>query len=147
MILEKIEHDIKGAMKAKDEMLLTTLRSMKTAIQLEANVTGVALTHDQEIKALQTSVKQRLQAADEYTKGNRTQLALTEMAEAAIIRTYLPSVVTGKELEVYVVHTILHNTDAKLGDIIKLSQLAVTKDGSIYDGKELAFMVKSKLGK
>lgn len=91
---ERINEDIKAAMKAKDQVRLETVRSIKKLLlekEVELRAKGKdSLSYEDEIAVLSQLAKQRREAIEQYTKAGREDLADKEKAELAIIETYLP---------------------------------------------------------
>ena len=98
---------LKTAMKSKDSVALTALRSIKSAILL-ARTSGsdVAITEEDEFKLLQKLVKQRRDSASIFTDQNRLDLAEPELAEVEVISQFLPQMLEALEVEKVVVETI-----------------------------------------
>jgi uncharacterized protein YqeY len=97
------------AMKEKNEVAKITLSGLKAKIteQEKANK-NQELTDAEVIKVLTTAVKQRKESADAFTSGNRPELAAKELAEMAVIETFLPAQMTDAEIEA-AVRTIIHS--------------------------------------
>lgn len=103
MISESLQNDVKAAMKAGDAFRVSTLRMVQSSLQMKAKdkravqvksggaAEDVVLTDDEIIAALRTEVKKRVDAAGEYEKGGRGELAAKEMKEVQIIKSYLPA--------------------------------------------------------
>lgn len=99
-LFDQVSNDIKSAMLAKDKVRLEALRGIKKEF-LEAKTAKGAdgeLTDDMAMKILAKMVKQRKESAQIYTEQNRPDLAEPELAEAAVIETYLPKQMTEEEL-------------------------------------------------
>ena len=96
---EKIQKDLVDAMKAKDELRLSVLRGIKSAITYKETEKIRKLDETESIQLLQTLVKQRKESIDQFTKGNRPDLADKETKELAIIETYLPAAATDAEMD------------------------------------------------
>lgn len=99
-LFDQVSNDIKSAMLAKDKVRLEALRGIKKEF-LEAKTAKGAdgeLTDDMAMKILAKMVKQRKESAQIYTEQNRPDLAESELAEAAVIETYLPKQMTEEEL-------------------------------------------------
>ncbi len=99
-LFDQVSNDIKSAMLAKDKVRLEALRGIKKDF-LEAKTAKGAdgeLTDDMAMKILAKMVKQRKESAQIYTEQNRPDLAEPELAEAAVIETYLPKQMTEEEL-------------------------------------------------
>ena len=89
-LTEQIQKDIVTAMKAKDEARLSTLRMVKSALQLK-QVEKMAPLDDKESQAvLATLIKQRKESVEQFTKGGRQEMADKEAAEIVLIETYMP---------------------------------------------------------
>src|ERR1700704_5497314 len=88
---EKIQKDWVAAMRAKDELRLSVLRGIKAAIKHKEVEKIRVLDEAEFIQILQTLVKQRKESIEQFTKGNRPELAGKETKELAIIESYLPA--------------------------------------------------------
>src|ERR1700690_2671034 len=89
-LIDQIQKDIVTAMKAKDEARLSTLRMVKSALQLR-QVEKMAPLDDKESQAvLATLIKQRKESVEQFTKGGRQEMADKEAAEIVLIETYMP---------------------------------------------------------
>src|SRR6476661_10360499 len=89
-LVDQIQKDIVTAMKAKDEARLSTLRMVKSALQLKA-VEKMAPLDDKECQqVLSTLIKQRKESVEQFTKGGRQEMADKEAAEITLIETYMP---------------------------------------------------------
>jgi hypothetical protein len=98
-ITDRINADLKEAMKAKDEVRLRGIRAVKAAILL-ANTDGTGKEMDEErgIAILQRLVKQRKESLEMYQKNNRPELAKIEQDEIDVIQAYLPQQMSREEL-------------------------------------------------
>ena len=97
---EKINEDLKTAMKAGDTMKVSTLRMLKAAISNAAIQKGKAVLEDGEIlEVIQKSLKQHQESVDAFTKGDRPEMAEKEAHEARILKEYLPSQLSEEELK------------------------------------------------
>src|ERR1700733_1351057 len=89
-LVDQIQKDIVTAMKAKEEARLSTLRMVKSALQLKA-VEKMSPLDDKESQAvLSTLIKQRKESVEQFTKGGRQEMADKEAAEIVLIESYLP---------------------------------------------------------
>ena len=102
---------MKAAMKAKDQVALTSLRAIKSAILLAQTESGAKeeLTEAEEIKILQKLVKQRKESAAIFEEQDRKDLAEPELAQAEIISQFLPEQLTEEEVEKEAKKVILWN--------------------------------------
>lgn len=115
MLKEKLERDLKDAMRAKDKVRMMTVRLLKSAIlekEIEEREGGEAtLTEEQELAVLQKQAKQRRDAAEQYDEAGRDDLAEREREELAIISEYLPAQLSDDEIR-----SALHEIIAGMGN-------------------------------
>lgn len=147
----RIQTDIMAAMKAKDEVALTTLRGIKTAImqyKTSSNFKGDRdsnLSDSEVIKIMQKLAKERKETAEVYKTAGRTELAEKELAEANIIDSYLPKAMTESEVE-EMVKTVIAEVGAtsmkEMGLVIKNVN---AKANGRTDGKTISTIVKRLL--
>lgn len=88
---DQISQEIKAAMKARDELRLSTLRLILTEFVRKEKEKGIPPTDEQCVQILQTMVRKCRDAAEQFTNGNRPELAEKELAEVKIIESYLPA--------------------------------------------------------
>ena len=147
-MFDRISNDIKEAMKAKDKVRLETLRNIKKVF-LEAKTAPGAndtLTDDAAMKIMQKLVKQGKDSATLYTEQGRADLAEAEMAQVAVIETYLPKQMSAEELE-----TALKAIIAEVGaegpkDMGKVMGTATKKLAGLAEGRAISAKVKELLG-
>ncbi len=89
-IAERVNKDIVVAMKAREEDKLTALRMVKSALKAKEIDKRQPLTDAEEQSILTTLLKQRRESVEQFTKGNRPELAAKEQAEIVLIEAYLP---------------------------------------------------------
>ena len=145
-LAEKIQKDLVDAMRAKDELRLSVLRGIKTAIKNKEVEKIRALEEPEGIQILQTLVKQRKESIEQFTKGNRLDLAGKETKELAIIETYLPAGATEAEMDAAVAKAIAETgaTSIKqMGAVVKAAKAAL--EAKTVDGKALSDRVRAKL--
>jgi uncharacterized protein YqeY len=145
---EKIQKDLVEAMRAKDELRLNVLRGIKSAIKLKEVEKIRPLEEAETIQILQTLVKQRKESIDQFTKGNRPELAAKETKELAIIESYLPAGATEAEMDAAITKAIGETgaTSMKqMGAVVKAAKAAL--EGKTVDGKALSDRVRDRLSK
>ena len=137
---------LKTAMKSKDTVALTSLRSIKTAILL-ARTSGadVAMTEEDEFKILQKLVKQRRDSASIFTEQNRLDLAEPELAEVEVISQFLPQMLEASEVEKVVVETINSLGASGMKDMGRVMGVVSKTLAGKTDGKTISTLVKAKL--
>ena len=137
---------LKTAMKSKDTVALTSLRSIKSAI-LIARTSGadVAMTEEDEFKILQKLVKQRRDSASIFTEQNRLDLAEPELAEVEVISQFLPQMLEASEVEKVVVETINSLGASGMKDMGRVMGVVSKTLAGKTDGKTISTLVKAKL--
>lgn len=141
-LFDQVSNDIKSAMLAKDKVRLEALRGIKKEF-LEAKTAKGAdgeLTGDMAMKILAKMVKQRKESAQIYTEQNRPDLAEPELAEAAVIETYLPKQMNEEELTEAlkaIIAQVGATTPQEMGKVMGVAtkQLAGRADGRAISAK------------
>ena len=95
---DTIANDLKGAMKARDQVLVDTLRSALSAFSYRRIEAGRELDENEQVDVVRKQVKQRNDSIVEYAKAGRTDLVDRETRERAIIAAYLPRQKTAEEI-------------------------------------------------
>lgn len=148
---ERIKSDISEAMKARDELRLSTLRMVLSAIQ-NAEVAGdeaIVLSDDQALAVLRAEAKKRAESAQIYADAGRADAATKERAECAVIEAYLPAAMSDDDVAKIVAEEVAKAaasgaTGGKaMGAVVKGVRERV---GSGADGAKIAALVKSALG-
>lgn len=144
---QKINNDIKEAMKAKEKEKLESLRAIKAAILVAKTQKGAAeeMSEDAELKILQKLVKQRKDSAQIYKEQNRDDLAENELAEAAVIEKYLPEQMSDEELTNVIKGIIEQVGASSMADMGKVMGMASKQLAGKADGKAIADKVKALL--
>ncbi|MDW5266343.1 MULTISPECIES: GatB/YqeY domain-containing protein [Acidobacteriaceae] len=151
---EKIQTDIITAMKARDEHRLTTLRMVKSALKNKEIDKREPLTDAEETQILTTLIKQRKESVEQFTKGNRPQLAEKEQLEIGMIEGYLPKAASEDDIRAVVQGAIEHlSQDGQkpslkdLGTTMRVVQQRIQASGVRADGKLVSEIVKAELAK
>jgi uncharacterized protein YqeY len=147
-LTEKVSSDLIAAMKAKDKIVLESLRAAKTAFTLARSEKGAesVLTADEELKIIQKLVKQRRESAEIYKTQNRMDLYEKEVAEADVLSKYLPAKMSDEELT-SAVRGIIERLGAKNpADMGKVMGVATKELAGKADGREISAKVKEILG-
>lgn len=145
--LERIEQDLKTAMKNKDAERLSTLRMVKTALKNREIDKMAALTDDEAMKVLQSLVKQRRDSVEQYNQAGRAELAAKEAAEIKMIEAYLPAALDEAAITRIVEETIAEtgaSSPKEMGNVMKAAMAKLA--GQTVDGKVVSLIVKAKLG-
>ncbi len=147
-IQERIDSDLKDAMRAKDTTKLGVLRMLKSALKYAAIAKSGAETELSEAETAQVirkQVKQRQDSIESFEKGGRAELANKEKEELSILNAYLPQAMSADELAKVVRETISEvdaTSKAQMGAVMKALQAKVA--GRV-DGKTLSQEVLKQL--
>ena len=147
---ERVQKDMIAAMRSKEELRLSTLRMMKAALQskrLELRIARDAdLDEKDELQVLSTMIKQRKDSVEQFTKGNRPELAQKEAEEIVIIEGYMPKAVGEEEIVATVRAVIAEMGSPTMKDMGAVMKNAKAKFGDArVDGKLLSEAVKKRL--
>jgi uncharacterized protein len=148
-LVERLNQDLTAAMKARDAVRTSTLRMAKAAIMNKEIDKKGALDDGEARKLLLGLVKQREDAADQYQKANRPELAEKEQGEIVILKSYLPAEVTDAEVAAAVDKAVAETGASSLKDMgkaMKAALAALAASGKAVDGKRVNEAVKKKLG-
>ena len=144
---EKINNDLKEAMKSKNEAMLRGVRAIKQGILLAKTEPNAPkeLNTDQEIKLLQKLMKQRKDSLEIYERENREDLAAKEREEIAVIEKYLPKQMIADDLKEVLKKIIVDVGAATPQDMGKVMGAATKQLAGKSDGKTISAMVKELL--
>ncbi len=143
---EKINADMKVAMKARDKEKLATLRSIKSALMLEATKGGDSeLSEETGLAILTKLYKQRKESAAVYHEQGREDLAVVEEAEALILEEYLPEQMSEEDITIVLTEIIAQTGANSMKDMGKVMGMASKKMAGKADGKLISTIVKKLL--
>ena len=139
-LLEQIQHDVKDAMKAGEKQRVHALRLVVNELQKAVKENGA-----EEIEVLQRERKRRLEAAEAYRDGGRTDLAEAEEHEAELIASYLPEQFSDAELGAIVGDAVAESGASSPKEMGKVMALVMPQVKGRADGKRVSAVVKEKL--
>ena len=141
-----ISEDIKKAMLAREVDKLAALRSVKSAILLEASKDGSSeISDDIALKIIIKLVKQRKDSAQIYKEQNRPDLESDELKQLKYLEFYLPEQLSNDEIETIVNKIIVDNNASSMKDMGRVMSVATKKLSGLADGKLIAALVRNKL--
>jgi uncharacterized protein len=148
-----ISQQVVIAMKAHDAVRTTTLRLIKNALKNKAIEKRALLTPAEEQQALATMIKQRRDSIEQFTKGNRPELAAAEAAEIVVIEEFLPKALDESALEALVAEAIAEiaaasgqkPTPKDMGTVMKAVQGKLQAAGLRAEGRIVSEIVKKQL--
>lgn len=144
---DKINLDIKSAMKEKDSIKLESLRAIKSAIILfeTKDSSSYELEKSDEIKILQKLVKQRKESAQIFESQKRNDLAETEIIQSEFISKYLPKQMNIKEIEDIVLKIIEQTNSNGIKDMGKVMGMVSKELLGKADGKTISEIIRKNL--
>ena len=146
-LTEKINSDLKDAMKSNDSVRLQTIRSIRALIlEFEKSGSGKKLDSEEEIKLLSSAAKKRKEAIEEYVKAGRQDLASIEESELKIIMSYLPKQLSMDEILEKVKLIATEVGAINKTDFAKLMPVAIKELKGMADGKAVKEAVEKVLG-
>ena len=153
-LVKKVDQDMVAAMKARDADRLSTLRMMKTAFKNKEIEKREPLTDAEAQQVLTTLIKQRRESIEQFTKGNRPQLAAREAEEIVVIEEYMPKAASEAEIRKLVEETLAELAAAgddlgpkDLGLAMKAVQARIQAVGLRADGRQVSEIVKGALAR
>jgi uncharacterized protein YqeY len=149
----RISQEIVTAMKARDAERTGTLRLIKTALKNKAIEKRELLTAPEEQQTLATMIKQRRDSIEQFTKGNRPELAAKEAAEIVVIEEFLPKALDEEGLRKLVLEVVNEHANATgqkptprdMGPVIKAVQARLQAAGVRAEGRVVSEAVKAAL--
>lgn len=144
---EKINEDLKEAMKSQDKVKLNTIRSIRALIlEFEKSGIGKELSAEDEIKLLTSAAKKRKDSIEQFAKAGRTDLEEKEKQELEILQTYLPKQLSVEEITNKVKSIALEIGAATKADFGKLMSESMKNLKGLADGNEIRKIVENILG-
>ena len=147
---EKVETEMKTAMRAKETTKLTALRAIKSAIllaQTEKGSTSESLSQQQELDILLKQAKQRRESLALYEQEGRTELAKTEKAELDVIEKFLPQMLSEEEVKVRVEKILVRMGEVTQAQMGQVMGAAIKELGTEAEKQTIAKVVKELINK
>ena len=145
-LYEKIQSDMYTSMKAGEKEKASTLRTVLAKLKDKQIDAREPLSEKDEIKVLQTLVKQRKESIDLYQKGGRSELAESESFELEIINTYLPEMMNEDDVRKLIEETIEETGAQSMVDLGKVMPQIMKQGKGLIDGKTAQRIVSEMLG-
>jgi len=148
-ISEQIQKDIVDAMRSREELRLSTLRMVKSALKNKEVDKRAPLDDKEAQQVLSTLIKQRRDSIEAFTKGGRQELADKEAAEIKLIENYLPKAMGEEQIAETVKATIAEMgspTLKDMGTVMKNVMAKLQATGARVEGKTVSELVKKGLG-
>lgn len=144
MITDELKTKLVEAMKARNEVRVTTLRSLSAALN-NAKIDNPEMTEEDEMKVVQSEVKKRRDAIEVYEKAGAQMHAQREKEELAVLEEFLPQQISDSELEKIVTKVIEQIGASNIQDMGKVMGAVMSQVSGKADGARVSTMVKRKL--
>ena len=146
MLEEKINQDYINAMKARDQVKSSTLNFLKSQLKYVLTDKKAAQLSDPDvIVVIKKQIKQRQESIEQYQKGNRQDLADKEIAELAILKSYLPAEMAEPELNKIIQDVIKETQASSIKDMGRVMKAVGEKTAGRADNKVVSELVKKVL--
>ena len=142
---EKFANDLKESLKAKDEVKVSTIRFLMSAIHNIEIEKGKDLVDEDIVSIIQKQVKQRKESIEGFEKGNRLELVEKEKREMGILQEYLPEQISSSELELMVDKSIKETSSSSIVDMGKVMGALSNQIKGKADMGVVSKVVKEKL--
>lgn len=140
-LTEQVRADLTESMKARDAEKTSTLRMLQSSFKYAQIESGQELADDEALAVVRKAVKQRLDSIDQYTKGNRPELAEKERREMEILKAYMPPELTDEEIEAGVREIIAATGAQSKKDMGKVMKEATARFKGRVEGKKISEIV------
>jgi len=144
-LTEQIRADLTSSMKARTAERTSTLRMLQAAIKNEQINLRHELSDEEAMAVIRKSIKQRQDSVEQYTKGNRPELAAKESAEIEILKSYMPAEMSEAELEAGLREIIASTGAQSKKDLGKVMKEATARYKGRAEGKRIQEIVSRLL--
>lgn len=144
-LLERLNEDMKEAMKNKEKDRLSVIRMIKAALQNEAIRIGGELSEDEELAVLSREVKQRKDSLREFEKAGRQDLVDKVRTELKVIEAYLPEPLSEEEIAALIKQAISETGAKSKADMGKVMAAVMPKVKGRADGSLVNKLVRQQL--
>jgi uncharacterized protein len=144
-LTEQIRADLTESMKARTAERTSTLRMLQSALKNEQINVGHELSDEEAMGIIRKGIKQRLDSVEQFTKGNRPELAAKEQAEMEILKAYMPPELTDAELESGLREIVASTGAQSKKDMGKVMKEATARYKGRAEGKKIQEIVSRLL--
>lgn len=145
-IREKLTHDMKTAMRDKDQVKLDAIRFLQAAIKYrEIECRPNPISADDVLSVIKKLVKQRKESIEQYQAASRQDLVDKETTELKILESYLPAQMSREQIEQIVIETISATGAKTIKDMGPVMKAVMAKTGGAADNKTVSEVIKAKL--
>lgn len=142
---QKLENDMKDAMRSKEQLKLSTIRMIRSEILNKDKESGEDINEDAVIKILESMLKKREEAESQYREAERIDLADKEKEESIFIKSYLPEQMTDEEIQSEVERVVSEQNANSIKDIGKVMPILTKELAGRANGSRISNIVKDLL--
>jgi len=146
LLAEKIQQDIKTAMKSRQKDVVGALRMLHSGIKNKQIELKRPLEDGEVVRLVQTAIKQRKESATQYAEAGRDDLAASERAEVDVYAAYLPTQLSEDEIERVVAEAVTQVGATGMKDMGAVMKQVLSVCGGQAEGAVVSAMVRAKLG-
>jgi len=143
---ERLDADMKGAMKAGDKLRVGTIRRARAALKNAEIEARGPLSEDASVRVLRGIVKQHRESIEQFRAGGRDDLVQNEEQEMAVIEGYLPAQMDSAALEPVIAEVIAAEGASSPADLGRVMKATMSRLGGSADGKEVRAIAQRLLG-
>jgi hypothetical protein len=144
-ISERLDGELKEALKSRDELRLSVIRLIKASLKNKEIEKGARLTEGDVLSVLSTLSKQRRESIDHFTSAGRLDLAEREKKELEVVHSYLPRQLSPQELDAVILSVIQECNAFSPTDMGKVMKLVMPKVKGVANGEVVNQRVKELL--
>ena len=134
-LLQKLDEDLKTALKQSDKLKLSVLRMAKAAVKNQQIDKGRELLDEEILAIFSTLAKQRRESIEQFSKGGRDDLVSQESQELLILQSYMPVQLSVEELNAMILQAIKESSAETEGDMGKVMKILAPRIKGVADGK------------
>ena len=143
-MIERVQNDLKSALKSGDKQATSTLRMLLSSLKNAKIANANSLTDEQAISVVKKEIKRRIEARDMYANNDRPEQAAQEEYERQLLSQYAPAQLTQKQVDDLIISVAKTTTDTNSGSIMPKVMQAAKGNA---DGKMVADRLKNYLSK
>ena len=144
-LLQKLDEDLKTALKKSDKLKLSVLRMAKAAVKNQQIDKGRELQEEEILAIFSTLAKQRRESIEQFSKGGRDDLVQQESQELLMLQSYMPVQLSVEELNAMILQAIKESSAESEGDMGKVMKILAPRIKGVADGKWVNNRVRALL--
>jgi len=144
-LLQRLDEDLKTALKKSDKLKLSVLRMAKAAVKNQQIDKGRELRDEEILAIFSTLAKQRRESIEQFSKGGRDDLVQQESQELLILQSYMPVQLSVDDLNAMILQAIKESSAESEGDMGKVMKILAPRIKGVADGKWVNNRVKEIL--